>query len=131
MQQDQKYWAKNDEMYLGDMKTSQNPTDSFKSNKVPKKKKVNLYEKPLTQNFLEGNNNCPTKKVRNAERRWSEVEARSRSRKPYTQTFKKGHVYLADRGALYTSFARDRIITDSDDYVMKLLDMKDDNKQQD
>lgn len=88
----------------------------------------------MTQNFLEGNNNCPTKKVKNTERRWSEVEARSRSKKPYTHGFKKGYVYLADREPVFSSFPRDRIITNeqgADDYIMKLLDIKDDNKQQD
>ena len=50
--QDNKYWAKNDEMYLGDLKMSPNPPDDFKKDRVITKKKKENLTKAMTNNFV-------------------------------------------------------------------------------
>lgn len=62
MLQDRKFWSKNDEMYIGDTKDNQNPTDCFKTNRdITKRKKENL-EKALTKAYIDPHNVCKTKK---------------------------------------------------------------------
>jgi hypothetical protein len=83
--QDNKYWAKNDEMLLGDTKTGENPIDPFKKERVVfyKKKHDNL-SKAMTGNFV-----AKTVRVRSQKQRWSEFEGPFRSKVPLCEMYPK------------------------------------------
>jgi len=51
--EERKYWAKNDEMYLGDLKEAENPMEHFKKNRFIAKKKTDSFEKALTRAFID------------------------------------------------------------------------------
>ena len=46
--QDRKTWAKNDEMYLGDLKNEQNPPEPFRSEYHKQNKKDKVCDKAMT-----------------------------------------------------------------------------------
>ena len=50
--QEQKFWAKPDEMWLGDKRTEQNPPDDFRKTYVPKPQRSRMVAgKAMTQDF--------------------------------------------------------------------------------
>ena len=52
MQQNNKYWCKNDEILLSDINGKQPPIDPFKSIYFAQSKKNGVCEKALTKNYI-------------------------------------------------------------------------------
>ena len=75
MQQDRKYFAKNDEMLLGDTSVNQNPViDSFKATHVPLPRPKEVSEKAMTVNYLPASKMPKHKYPRPTKPRWTEIE---------------------------------------------------------
>ena len=69
-------------MFLGDLKNLENPSDSFKQNRVISKKKKENLTKAMTNNFV-----SKTVRVRSQKKRWSDVEGPFKSKVPVCDTF--------------------------------------------
>lgn len=77
MQQDRKWWAKNDNMLLGDTTLEQNPEiDSFKAAHVPLPAPKEVTGKALTVNYLPQSKMPKHKHPRMTQPRWTEAEMR-------------------------------------------------------
>jgi hypothetical protein len=62
MWQDRKYWAKNDEMFLGDKRRGSNPPEQFRGEYHKIQKKDQACEKALTRKLIDPEDRCKTKK---------------------------------------------------------------------
>lgn len=102
--QNAKYWSKNDEMYLGDIKNEENPNDDFKKDRLITKKKKENLEKAMTRNFTQ-----KRVRIKNQQKRWTEVEGPFKSTVPFCDTYPAANIHLSDIAPMYSSFSPDRV----------------------
>lgn len=94
-------------MFLGDLKTHENPGDDFKKDRVICKKKKENLTKAMTGNFM-----SKTVRIRPQKKRWSDVEGPFKCNVPVCDNFPVAQEYLVDKQGLYSSFSPDRVFTE-------------------
>ena len=106
--QDQKYWAKNDVLLLGDLTLEENPqTDSFKKERVKKPPPKEVTEKALSQNFFPPG--APTKAPHTTTWRFTEVALKtSKIKGRLFDHIPKAADSAYDFDPLFSSFADDK-----------------------
>lgn len=126
MQQDRKYWAKNDAMLLGDTSVNQNPViDAFKATHVPLPRPKEVSEKAMTVNYLPASKMPKHRYPRPTKPRWTEIEIKYGNKTKSKGRFNDVHQAASlknDFDPLYTSFAPDNKFvppTSSKDVIMK------------
>ena len=132
MKQTNKYWAKDDEVLLADIKEGQAPSDPFKTTYVKKQNKKNdSTEKALTKNYLKNGNAAKKGHLHQTNWRWTEVENRYTSVKG--RLFDKMPVAFNspfDYNPLFSSFTKDKIFVppmtskEAQDIAKKIAEQK-------
>jgi len=109
MKQDKQWFARNDEMLLGDLRDSENPKDPFKINYFKKPPPKEITGKAFTENLVKG---TKKKGVRMERTNWryTEIEHRYSSVKERLfDNIPKAYNCQKDWDPLYSSFSVNKV----------------------
>ena len=107
MQQNNKYWCKNDEILLSDINGKQPPIDPFKSIYFAQSKKNGVCEKALTKNYINPGS-LPKKKFQKTTARWTENEIKFKM-SGRNSNISEAPKLPTDYDPLFSSFNKDKV----------------------
>jgi len=107
MQQDKKWFAKNDELLLADKQTDYMPNQKTY---VPKPGEKISLDKAMTKDYINPDKNRKTKRSGETVWRWTEIQQRYNSVKNRLfDNLPKARDSLKDYEPLYSSFTKDKV----------------------